>query len=63
MLVSGFVLLYGPIYKFYDKNCQDCDHLGCTGWGIYLALWKCDFYGDSLLPIVSRVFVKLIHQE
>ena len=21
MLVSGFVLLYGPIYKFYDKNC------------------------------------------
>ena len=27
----------------------------------YLALWKYDFYGDSLLPIVTREhFVKLV---
>ena len=49
------------IQIFYDKK-WSCDHFGgFVRWGIYLALWKYDFYGDSLLPIVTREhFVKLV---
>ena len=49
------------IQVFYDKK-WSCDYFGgFVLWGIYLALWKYDFYGDSLLPIVTREhFVKLV---
>ena len=52
------------IQVFYDKK-WCCDHFGgFVWWGIYLALWKYDFYGDSLLPIVTREhFVKLVRWE
>ena len=54
----------GRIQVFYDKN-WSCDHFGrFVWWGIYLALWKYDFYGDSLLIIVTREhFVKLVRWE
>ena len=52
------------IQVFYEKK-WSCDHFGgFVWWGIYLALWKYDFYGDSLLPIVTRErFVKLVRWE
>ena len=52
------------IQVFYDKK-WSCDHFrGSVWWEIYLALWKYDFYGDSLLPIVTREhFVKLVYWE
>ena len=52
------------IEVFYNKK-WSCDHFGgFVWWRIYLALWKCDFYGDSLLPIVTREhLVKLVRWE
>ena len=49
------------IQVFYNKK-WSCDHFGgFVWWGIYLALWKYDFYGDSLLPIMTREhFVKWV---
>ena len=52
------------IQVFYNKK-WSCDHFGgFVWWGIYLALWKYDFYGDSLLPIVTREhFVNLFAEN
>ena len=52
------------IQVFYNKK-WSCNHFGgFVWWGIYLALWKYDFYSDSLFPIVTREhFMKLVHSE
>ena len=42
------------IHIFYNKNCPVIN-LEVVGWGIYLTLWKCGFYGGSLFHFMMRV--------
>ena len=61
---NKIIVVVVVVMNFYEKK-WSCDHFGgFVLWGIYLALWKYDFYGDSLLPIVTREhFVKLVRWE
>ena len=63
--LQGRAVVWSNIIQvFYDKK-RSCDRFGgFVWWGIYLALWKYDFYSYLLLPIVTREhFVKLVRWE